>query len=132
MKYILDTHAFLFAAFDPLKLGSQARKVLVEEEHDIYISAVSFWEISLKYSIGRLDLHNARPEDLPSVAREMGFSILSINDEIAASFHLLPLSAHKDPFDRMLAWQAIRLSMILITKDTSLAVYIHAGLKSIW
>jgi PIN domain nuclease of toxin-antitoxin system len=90
------------------------------------------WEISLKYSIGKLTLENVLPEDLPFYARQSGFEIINIDDHIASSFYKLPKYEHADPFDRMLIWQAICLNMIIITKDAKFDQYSSNGLKTIW
>jgi PIN domain nuclease of toxin-antitoxin system len=59
----------------------------------------------------------------------MSFELLSLRAEDAASYYHLPQISHKDPFDRMLIWQAIREKMVLITKDSKLAAYKDYGLE---
>lgn len=59
----------------------------------------------------------------------MSFEILSLKAEDAASFYHLPRIAHKDPFDRMLIWQAIRENMALISNDSKIAAFQDYGLK---
>ncbi len=132
MSYLLDTHAFLWAVFSPVKLSRRARAVIVEKSNTVAVSSISFWEISLKYSLGKLVLENTSPEQLVPAAREMGLEIVDPSAEESASFHRLPRAAHRDPFDRMLAWQAIGREWILITKDGALPAYRDAGLKTLW
>ena len=63
----------------------------------------------------------------------MDFSIIDLQENETITFHALPLKEnHKDPFDRMLIWQAITKNMTLISKDTLFEQYIHGGLKLLW
>jgi PIN domain nuclease of toxin-antitoxin system len=132
MNYLLDTHAFLWAVFDPGRLGTKAKTILQNPDPTIHIGAVSFWEISLKYAIGKLELFNILPEQFPEVARRMKFEILNLTPQEAASFYKLPKGGHQDPFDRMIIWQAIHRKMVLISKDKQLLLYKDLGLKVVW
>ncbi len=132
MNYLLDTHTFLWSAFSPRKLSRKARSILTDVGNQVYVSAVSFWEISLKSAIGKIELQGTTPDQLPDVAREMGFALCSLNVDEAASFHRLPREEHKDPFDRMLAWQAISGRLTLISRDPEFAAYASQGLAVIW
>ncbi len=130
--YLLDTHAFLWCLSEPEKLGKAASFVLSDMDSIVYVSSVTFWEIALKASLGRLSLVNCTPEDLPKIADRMGFIKLPLEAEEAAAFHRLPRQAHKDPFDRMLIWQAINRKMPLISKDSAFDVYRTLGLETVW
>jgi PIN domain nuclease of toxin-antitoxin system len=132
MTYLLDTHTFLFCAFDSLKLGKKARQLILNRENSISVSVVSFWEISLKFSLGKLSLTNISPEEMPRICEEMGFEILELSALDAASFCELQRLQHKDPFDRMLIWQAIRRKLTLISKDVSFKEYEGLGLKVVY
>ncbi len=132
MRYILDTHSFLWALFSPEKLSTWARKEIRDRENEVALSVVTFWEISLKYALGKLELANTEPEELPEAAKEMGLDILLLRPVEAASFHKLPGIAHKDPFDRLIIWQAIQHKMTLISRDRQFKVYGQFGLKSRW
>jgi PIN domain nuclease of toxin-antitoxin system len=132
LSYLLDTHAFLWAVFAPEKLGRKARSVVADGGVSVFLSPVSLWEVSLKFALGKLTLEGCAPEDLVVAAREMGLGILDFGPEEAASFHRLPRMAHKDPFDRMLVWQAIRCGLTLISKDGALPEYRALGLKTLW
>ena len=92
-------------------------------------SVVSFWEISLKCALGKLELEGARPEDLPEVTERMGIDILPLSAHEAAGFYKLPKRMHKDPFDRLIIWQAIQRGMHLVTRDRSFEDYVEAGLR---
>ena len=132
MNYLLDTHTFLWAAFDPSHLSRSANLAITDYENTIAVSVVSFWEISLKFALGKLELKGVSPDDLPDTASRMGFDLLELHAEDAASFHALPRGNHKDPFDRMLVYQAIRQHKTLISSDADLTQYIPNGLKVLW
>jgi PIN domain nuclease of toxin-antitoxin system len=132
MNYLLDTHTFLWAVFAPEKLSRKAAAVIAAASNDICLSSVTFWEISLKFGLGKLTLAGCTPESLVNVAREMGLTLIAPDADEAASFHQLPRLPHRDPFDRMLVWQALQRRLILITKDSVLPTYATAGLKVLW
>jgi len=132
MNYLLDTHTFLWAIFTPDKLSSTVQAIIRDPAHLIYLSTISFWEISLKYALGKLELIDCTPDDLPDVALAMQLRFISPGAAEAASFHRLPKLAHKDPFDRMLIWQAIQQELCLISKDDRLVDYQTFGLQIIW
>lgn len=132
MNCLLDTHAFLWAVFAPEKLGRKARASIVDPANAIHLSSVTFWEISLKFALGKLTLTDCSPETLVHTAREMGLTLIAPGVEESASFHQLPRLPHRDPFDRMLVWQAIQRDLVLITKDSALPAYQAAGLRVLW
>ena len=132
MKYLMDTHALLWAIFEPEKMSKSARELIEDPQNEVFASIISFWEISLKFSIGKLELINTTPETLPKIAEEMGVEILPIEANEAASFHKLPRKSHRDPFDRMVAWQAISRKMTLISRDREFKQYKQFGLRLVW
>ncbi|NLD37439.1 MAG: type II toxin-antitoxin system VapC family toxin [Desulfatiglans sp.] len=132
MKYILDTHAFLWALFNPDKLSKATIQTIISQENSIAVSVITFWEISLKYSIGKLDLSGIKPDDLPGFANKTGFEIAQISPDEVATFYKLPRLGHRDAFDRLLIWQAIQQKRILISKDNSFNEYKDYGLQMHW
>ena len=68
MKLLLDSHAFLWAIMAPEKLGKKAQAALSDPGKEAFVSAVTFWELSLKHSLGKLLLEGISPEELPEVA----------------------------------------------------------------
>ncbi|MDA0836234.1 MAG: type II toxin-antitoxin system VapC family toxin [Planctomycetota bacterium] len=132
MSYLLDSHTFLWTAMKPSNLSRKAKSIIADSVNDIWISTISFWEISLKYKLGKLELNGVAPEYLPELAEEMGLSILELGAMDSSSYHLLPIEAHKDPFDRMLVWQAIRNGLTLVSKDREMVDYSKPGLKLLW
>ena len=129
MKYLIDTHVFLWSLFSPEKIPRAIAKIIKEPGNRIFVSTITFWEIALKFSLKKLELEGIAPGDLPEFANKMNFEILNLSAEDAASFYHLPRISHKDPFDRMLIWQAIRGEMVLISKDSKISVYKNYGLK---
>jgi|SRR5690606_18197062 len=132
MSYLLDSHTFLWALLDQKKLSPKVLELLQDTTHPVFVSAVSFWEISLKFRIGKLDLAGVSPEDLPALAQETGFDFLPLTPSEAAGYHILEAEWHKDPFDRMLIRQAITHKLTLLSKDKTIRQYRSSGLKLLW
>lgn len=131
MKYLLDTHTLIWTITDKKKLSKKATDILEDSKNIIYSSAINLWEISLKFSVGKLSLEGFSPEQIPGLIEKMGFKILLPEAHEYSTFHQLP-THHRDPFDRMLIWQAIQQNMVLITKDDNMNLYRAEGLKIIW
>jgi PIN domain nuclease of toxin-antitoxin system len=132
MNYLLDTHTFLWAAFSPNKLSAKARKEIRSAENRICLSTISFWEISLKFALGKIELEKCKPDEMPDIAAQMHIEIMQPTAQEAASFYQLPKVRHKDPFDRLIIWQAIQQSLVLISKDAGFPEYKAFGLKILW
>lgn len=132
MNYLLDTHTFLWSIFESKKLSKKAKSIICDPGNTIYVSLITFWEISLKHSVGKLELENISPEALPRVSKEAGFKTLRLSEKEVASFHKLPKIEHKDPFDRLIIWQAINRNLILVSKDRKLSLYKKSGLQVTW
>ena len=128
MNLLIDTHIFLWLLFNPKKISNHHLELLEQPENSVFLSDISLWEISLKYSIGKLSLKGVSPDQLLPLAKEMGIDSLALNAKTASSFHQLPRSSHKDPFDRMLIWQAIENKYSLVSTDSSFVDYRELGL----
>lgn len=115
----------------PNLISKKIKDILIDPENNKYLSVITFWEISLKYSLGKIDLIGIKPDDLPVFAKETGFEILNMEKDVLSSFYKLPKTKNKDPFDRLLAWQAINSKCILLTKDKSFIDYKNFGLRII-
>jgi PIN domain nuclease of toxin-antitoxin system len=132
MNCLLDTHTFLWAAFAPEKLSAKARKAIRSAENRVCVSTISFWEVSLKFALGKIELENCKPDDLPGIATRMQIEVIQPTAQETASFHQLPKVRHKDPFDRMIIWQAIQQPLVLISKDSDFPEYRQFGLNVLW
>ena len=131
MNYLVDTHYLLWSLIDPSQIRKQAKDILTDSQTIKYASKISLWEISLKYSIGKLKLEGTTPEQILNASRESGFKILDISEDDIVTSHLLPfVENHKDPFDRLLVWQCIRNDIVLLTSDIRLKAYEPHGLKT--
>ncbi len=133
MNFLLDTHALIWALFAPGNLGRKAAGAIRDRANGVNVSAVSFWEISLKFNLGKLHLSGISPGELPEAAIETGFDVISLEPVEAAAFHRLPRERHADPFDRLIAWQAISRDLVLVTRDPALVETCRPhGLKTLW
>ena len=132
MNYLLDTHTLIWSITEKWKLSGAVKQTFENPDNSFFVSSINFWEVSLKFSKGKLELLSFLPEDIPGLSLQSGFQVIFISTEEAASYHRLIISNHKDPFDRMLVWQAIQRNLILITKDDDLNQYKAVGLKTLW
>lgn len=129
MNYLLDTHILIWARLDQKKL-TKAHKVILESATDKkFISAISVWEISLKYSIGKLELGGLTPDEFIAGLHKLGIKVIAPMTEQYSSFYLLPtINTHKDPFDRMIIWHSIESGLTLISSDKQISEYKIRGL----
>ena len=117
MRVLLDTHLLLWALAAPAKLPAAARTRI--EAAEVYVSAASIWEISIKSALGKLE---ADPQEVLTAIAPAGFSLLPITGEHAAKVRELP-PLHKDPFDRMLVAQAQLEGLTIVTRDSQFQAY---------
>lgn len=117
MRLLLDTHVVLWQAAGEDRLGRRARRQL-EDAEELRFSVVSFAEIGVKASIGKLDV----PDDLASHISAMGIRTLMLTVEQSLAVARLPLH-HRDPFDRLLVAQARSEGLTLVTADRRIADY---------
>jgi PIN domain nuclease of toxin-antitoxin system len=129
MTYLLDTHYLLWAITDSKKISKKIRDLISNPEQAIVISTVSLWEISLKSAIGKMEISGFQPEDIPEICTKIGFEMIELSVADNCSYHHLKASHHKDPFDRMLIWQAIRNNYILVSADKEINKYKSDGLN---
>ena len=121
MKLLLDTQLLLWAAGQPERLSTVARKELSDLGNELIFSAASIWEIAIKSSLGRDDFE-IEPRVLRRGLIENGYVELPITSEHAVSVDNLP-PVHRDPFDRILLAQALTEGITLLTSDAQLASY---------
>lgn len=117
MRVLLDTHLLLWALSSPEKLSKRTRERI--DSSEVFASAASIWEISIKSALGKLE---ADPAEILAGVAPAGFNHLPIAGEHAAKVKGLP-PIHKDPFDRLLVAQARFEPMILLTDDEVLGGY---------
>lgn len=133
MRYLLDTHAFLWIAQDDPQLDANVR-VFANVANEIFLSAASVWEMAIKASLGKLTF--AAPlSRLVAGGVERGIRLLAISCEHAYELERLPFH-HRDPFDRLLVVQASHEGMQLVSRDPQLDAYpairVYLSLSSLW
>jgi PIN domain nuclease of toxin-antitoxin system len=128
MECLADTHVLIWAVNNPSRLPKAIAEAITEPNNVVYFSPVSAWEIAIKFALGKLDLAGTKPEDLLELIVESGFRELTPSALDFATAHRLPRH-HGDPFDRMLAWQAIRTGTTLLTADRAMEAYAIDGLR---
>lgn len=128
MKYLLDTHAFLWFIGGHKKLSAKARSIIEDAGSDCLISAASIWEIAIKHSLGKIQSKVPLQTLIIDQVDENGFSILAISQQHAVRVALLDFH-HRDPFDRMLVAQALVEDTGLLSADTALDDY---GVRRVW
>lgn len=116
MRFLLDTSVILWSVAEEHKLNARALEAIRSKTDVLYMSAVSAWEIAVKYDLGDLRLHTEPVSFVPEVIRGMGMQVLDITPVHAIEAGRLP-HHHRDPFDRMLIAQANVEGMTLLTSD---------------
>jgi len=117
VRVLLDTHLLLWALSAPARLPVAARRLI--QDADVYVSAASIWEISIKAALGKL---TADPQEVLAALEPAGFLSLPVAGVHAARVSNLP-PVHRDPFDRLLVAQALVEPMRLISTDAALRGY---------
>lgn len=128
MRVLLDSHSYIWAKLDDPRLSKRARSLMRSDEHELFFSLASLWEISLKIRLGRLRTLTSSVAFLHDSLVEDGITLLPIRyEDILAVEHLD--THHGDPFDRMLIAQAINHGLTLLTKDAVVHKY---PVKTVW
>jgi PIN domain nuclease of toxin-antitoxin system len=117
-RVLLDTQLLLWSLGDPGRLPTPARRLI--DTAEIYVSACSIWEISIKAALGKK--LSADPGQVLAALGPAGFLELPVSGEHAARVARLP-EVHRDPFDRLLVAQALTEPMRLLTADSTLSAY---------
>jgi PIN domain nuclease of toxin-antitoxin system len=132
MKLLLDTHTLLWSIGKTNELSKKVIQEIKKADNEIFVSAVSLWEIALKSGIGRLFV-SFNVNKIPEYCRKMGFTLIPLDPIDALSSLRLPQKdSHKDPFDRMLIFQCIKNEYVFISKDTQMKLYKDEGLMYLW
>jgi PIN domain nuclease of toxin-antitoxin system len=121
-RYLLDTHAFVWMASAPERLGDEARQRIGASASELYLSVASVWEIAIKKSVGKLKLPTPLPNFLEEQLNATRTSLLPIRSEHAIRVEALPWH-HRDPFDRLLLAQAAFEDLTLLSRDTTFDAY---------
>ncbi len=112
MRLLLDAHVLLWWLADDPALGTDARALIADPVNEVFVSAATVWEIAIKRALGKLEA----PPDLAGALDELGFAeapVTAADGERAGGLE----AHHRDPFDRMLVAQSLRLGASPVTHD---------------
>jgi PIN domain nuclease of toxin-antitoxin system len=116
MRLLLDTHAFLWWVDDAPQLSRRARAAIANAENECLVSLASFWEMAIKASLGKLDLPAPMERFIPEQLAVNRFQRLDIDFRHVVRTAAMPFH-HRDPFDRLLAAQALEEDLTLVSGD---------------
>jgi PIN domain nuclease of toxin-antitoxin system len=122
MAFLLDTHTFYWVIRDSVELSSHHRRLLIETDQPVFVSSVTGWEIATKVRIGKWPEAASLVPGLKNVLERAGFEHLPLSigqAEQAGSFQV----GHKDPFDRLLASQALDLELTILSVDPAMSLF---------
>jgi len=128
VRVLLDTHAFLWLVTDDPKLSERAKSIFLDSGNEMLCSAVIGFEISVKFSLGKLQLVEPPREFIDKRMRNNALTELPVT--LAHTYRVAHLPFHhRDPFDRLLVAQALEEDVALLSADQILSQY---GIRRIW
>ena len=128
MRYLLDTHTFIWFVSELERLPAAVRDIMEAPENEIVFSCASAWEMAIKVRLGHLQLPTEFDVFLPNQLASLGLAILPIELQHVLGVARLPL-LHRDPFDRLLVCQAQTENIPIISSDPAISQY---GVQVIW
>jgi len=128
VKVLLDTHALLWATLSPAALSREASAIVADEGNVILVSAASAWEIATKVRIGKLPGAETLEKEFLDVMEDAGYTLLAIDTSCALRAGRL-VGEHRDPFDRMIAAQALAEDIPVLSSDPKLDTF---GIRRVW
>ena len=128
MRLLLDTHAFLWWLAGSRRLSRPARRAIEDEANDVLISAASAWEITTKHRLGKLPEADAVALNVSGTIASQSFEELPISVDDAGRAGGLP-GPHRDPFDRVLAAQALAHDLVVVSTDP---VFDRYAVRRLW
>lgn len=121
MRALLDTHTILWFLENDSQLSHEAKKVIEDSSNEIFVSIASLWEVTIKKSLGKLNL-SRETNEIAMHLEKLSIDVLPIKVEHLYALKEIPFH-HKDPFDRILISQAIFEKMALVSKDDNMKLY---------
>lgn len=121
MRLLLDTATFLWYTSNSSRIPPATLNT-IRDADEVFLSVVSFWEVTIKHGTGRLTLRQAPEVYVPQQRERHGFLSLGVDEEAVKRLPGLP-SLHNDPFDRMLICQALKNALTLVTPDSLVRSY---------
>jgi PIN domain nuclease of toxin-antitoxin system len=128
LRVLLDTHTLLWSFISPSSLSREARAVLAEKTVEVLVSAASAWEIATKVRLGKLPEAEELERRFVQSIHEVGYTLLAIDADTALRAGRL-VAGHGDPFDRILAAQALALDIPILSKDPKLDLF---AVRRVW
>jgi PIN domain nuclease of toxin-antitoxin system len=128
MRYLLDTHTFLWMAAEPAKLSVKIAEIVQTSDNRLLLSAASGWEIALLWHLKRVELPDKPQRFIPEALQKLSIIPLPIGFDAAISAASLPL-VHRDPFDRIIIAESLKENVSVLTKDSIFKEY---GTRTLW
>lgn len=128
MRLLLDTHALYWYIEGDPQLSATAGTLIQDASNEILVSPASYWEIAIKVSLGKWKLNRPYEDFIDIALKRYGFQVLPILPSHTARVIGLPFH-HRDPFDRLLAAQALTEGISVVSNDSALDAY---GIKRLW
>ena len=128
MSLLLDTHALVWWFIDSPRMPERTKALIDDPNNEVFVSAATAWELATKYRLGKMPEAELLVRDFFGHLRDCNLEELPVSVEHGHRAGLLP-GNHKDPFDRMLAAQAIIEDLALVTADPELA---GLGARVLW
>ena len=128
MRFLVDTHAFLWAVLSPERLTDRARGVFPDSDAELLISIATPWEMAIKAGIGKLENGAEILDDFENRMTSSGYRILGASIKHMIRSCYLPRH-HKDPFDRLLIAQALDLNIPILSGDD---IFDRYGVQRVW
>ncbi|WP_128545467.1 type II toxin-antitoxin system VapC family toxin [Larkinella soli] len=130
MRYLLDTHIFIWTLTNDLRLTASTLQVFSDPGNEFYLSTESIREIAIKSRSGKLQIPDDFEEVVTKIRLKGGIKLLPIRVSHLLKLHQLDFPAHhRDPFDHMIICQAIVEKMTVISSDQNFPFYVQCGLK---
>jgi PIN domain nuclease of toxin-antitoxin system len=128
VRVLLDTHTLIWAKISPASLSRQVAEIMADPLNDIFVSAATAWEIATKVRLGKLPGADSLERDFLKTMEDSGYTLLPIDAESALRAGRL-IADHGDPFDRMIAAQALAMDIPVLSTDTKLDLF---GVRRLW
>jgi len=128
VRALFDTHALLWAVLQPKRLSASALQAVRNPSNELFVSAASAWEIATKMRLGKLPEAEIFEREFLGDIDRAGYTLMTIETEVALRAGRL-MGSHGDPFDRMIAAQALSQDMIVLSNDEKLDAF---GVRRLW
>jgi PIN domain nuclease of toxin-antitoxin system len=128
VRVLLDTHTLIWAKISPVSLSRQVAEIMADPLNEIFVSAATAWEIATKVRLGKLPGADSLERNFLETMEDSGYTLLPIEAESALRAGRL-IADHGDPFDRIIAAQALAMDIPVLSTDTKLDLF---GVRRLW